>query len=209
MTSLSETYNGGPLGAIWDWRQLIVAVSLFTAGAIMLVVGIVAATTEVFVSLADITITQSWEYAGILAGLGGPMVMMGIYGVLPASRRQRFGAIIGFSIVAVGVLMFYMYFPHQWHGDPTDYTLRVVAVYFLGTIITMSYLFSAVANFKERNNPGGTVTLRLEVDGETQEVEVSRDQLDESGGSVGLLGGTPNNHVETQTAKLDEHRSDE
>jgi hypothetical protein len=59
-------------------------------------------------------------------------------------------------------------------------------------------VFVGVANFKTRNDPGGTVKMEVTHKGETKIIEVGRDQIDGMGG-VGLLGGVPDGEVETQT----------
>jgi hypothetical protein len=75
----------------------------------------------------------------------------------------------------------------------------VASVYFLGTLVTTWCLFVAVANFKTRNDPGGTVKLEITKDGETRIVEVSNDRLRGTLGGIGVLGGTPDGDVDTQT----------
>ncbi|MFB6205174.1 MAG: hypothetical protein ABEJ05_01405, partial [Haloglomus sp.] len=76
----------------------------------------------------------------------------------------------------------------------------VVTIYFAGAITTLWALFSAVASFKTRNDPGGTVELRVTEGGETRVVEVSNRGLAQKLGGIGLLGSTPDGDVATQTA---------
>ena len=49
-------------------------------------------------------------------------------------------------------------------------------LYFVGGSVALWFVFSAVATFKLRNNPHGTVTLEVVRQGETREIEVSRDE---------------------------------
>jgi len=79
-----------------------------------------------------------------------------------------------------------------------DLTLPTAGLYFVGAATTLWSVFVGVANFKTRNDPGGTVTMEVTHKGETKVVEVDRAQLNRGGG-VGLLGGTPDGDVETQT----------
>ncbi len=156
MTSLSEAYGSkGEEGL----RRLYLGTGLFVLGAVMIVVAIFAATTDVFAANGFGTFGAR-KLAGIFAGLGVPAVFIGIFTVLPASRNERAAAAIGASVAILGVLLFAYAYPGQWYGATDDHlTLPVVAVYFLGVIITFWGLFTAVVNFKVRNDPGGTVTL--------------------------------------------------
>ncbi|OTF05690.1 hypothetical protein B9G38_12540, partial [Halorubrum sp. SD612] len=85
----------------------------------------------------------------------------------------------------------------------TDLTLPTAGVYFFGAATTLWSVFVGVANFKTRNDPGGTVSMEVTHKGETKVVEVPRDQLSGPGG-IGLLGGTPDGDVETQTNRPDD-----
>jgi hypothetical protein len=71
-------------------------------------------------------------------------------------------------------------------------------VYFAGTLTTFWCLFTAVANFKTRNDPGGTVTMEV-----TRQVAQSQTDDSDDGfgglGTVGLFGPEPDGNVATQT----------
>ena len=49
-------------------------------------------------------------------------------------------------------------------------------LYFVGGSVALWFVLSAVATFKLRNNPQGTVSLEITRAGQTQTVSVSRDQ---------------------------------
>ncbi|MFB6130926.1 MAG: ribonuclease BN [Salinigranum sp.] len=196
MTSLSEVY-GGEGGA--DLRRLYLGVGLFLAGSLLVVAGIVVATTDV---LGGATLAQARELGGVLGGTGVPLVFLGILTVLPASRRVRGAAVIGTAVAFLGVGLFSHAYPCQWSGSNcgaglVDLTLPTVGIYFLGTITTFWCLFAGVANFKTRNDPGGTVRMEITKRGETRVVEVPRS----AGGlgGIGLFGERPDGEVETQT----------
>lgn len=156
MTSLSEAYGTKGQEGL---RRLYLGTGLFVLGAVMVVIAIIAAATNVFAANGMGTFGAR-KLAGILAGIGVPAVFIGIFTVLPASRNERAAAAIGASVAAFGVLLFAYAYPGQWYGAAENHlTLPVVAVYFLGVIITFWALFTAVVNFKVRNDPGGTVTL--------------------------------------------------
>jgi len=189
MTSLADVYEtkGGGL------RRLYLGTGLFVAGAVMTVVAIVVATTSVLEPFG-VDLWGAREIAGVLAGLGVPAVFLGIFSVLPANRVQRAAAAVGASLAVLGVMLFrYVYWQH-WSGPsgmPSSLTVLVVGVYFLGTMTTFWCLFTAVATFKRRNDPGGTVTLTVTRDGETRTVEVAESSLDEARkvfGGVGIIG---------------------
>lgn len=189
MTSLAEAYEGH-VGEVRSLRRLYLGAGLFVSGTLLVVAGIVAATTDALaaVGLGGFAAKHA---AGVLAGLGVPAVFVGVFTVLPASERVRAAAAIGASVAILGVALFWYAYPAHWDGHGQHLTLPVVAVYFFGTITTFWCLFTAVVNFKTRNDPGGTVTLELLHEGQTRTVEVARTDLEDTGsafGGVGILG---------------------
>lgn len=184
MTSLAEVYEG-TVGEGASLRRLYAGTILFVGGALMVGLGIIAATTSV-PELFGMNTWQAWEVAGVLAGLGLPAVFVGVFVILPASDQQRAAAAIGASVAVLGVAFFLYAFPFKWHGDATNLTLPVVAVYSFGALTTFWCLFIAVANFKTRNDPGGTVTLEIKREGGVERVEVTKSDLAE--GELGALG---------------------
>lgn len=199
MTSLSEVYDGVGETSL---RRLYLGTALFVVGAGMVVIAIVIASTDLLAAFGVGTFGAR-EIAGILAGFGVPAVFVGIFTVLPARRYERATAAIGATIAIFGVILFWDIYPEQWYGATTNhYTLPVVAVYFIGTLITFWSLFTAVVNFKTRNDPGGTVTLKRTIDGETKLVEVPVSELEGrevgdigSAGGVGVLGDVDRSQV--------------
>ncbi|WP_338741646.1 DUF7139 domain-containing protein [Haloplanus salilacus] len=202
MTSLGEVYHGddrsGP-----SLRQIYAGGSLFLVGITLVVAGIVVATTDVLLG-GGISLFDVREYGGILAGLGVPAVFLGISAVLPAKRSTRAAAGIGASVAILGVALFAHAYPCRWSGancapGMVDLTLPTVGIYFLGALTTFWCLFVGIANFKTRNDPGGTVTMEVTRQGETKVIEVDRSA---ASGSVGLGGGTatPTGTVSTQVS---------
>jgi hypothetical protein len=198
MASLTEVYEGGNEAG---HRRLYAGVALFAVGAAFIVAGIVVAGTGVG-SRFGLDMFEARKVAGIIGGLGLPAVLLGTMTVIPrTARKLRVGAVIGAAISLVGVVLFRRSYPVDWvtGSGNTEMTIVVSAVYFLGTLIATWCLFVAVANFKARNDPGGTVKLEITKQGETRVVEVSNDNLRGRLGGIGLLGGTPDGDVETQT----------
>ncbi|WP_158057601.1 DUF7139 domain-containing protein [Halorussus halophilus] len=181
MTSLAETYEEN-VGEVGNKRRLYLGVGLFATGALLVVTGMLTATIGVDL-LAGFGVKwyHAREIAGVLAGLGVPAVFVGVFTILPASERVRAAAAIGAGIAVLGVALFTNAYPYDWAGagDSRAQTLQVVAVYFCGLIVTFWCLFVAVANFKTRNDPGGTVTLEINKEGEVRTVEVDADDLDD------------------------------
>jgi hypothetical protein len=204
MTSLAEAYEG-TVGEAASVRRLGLGVGLVVAGAVLTVVGVVVATTDL-AAMVGLDRTAAWRRAGLLAGVGVPAMIGGVFGVLPSSRRIKAAASIGASVSVFGVALFWYAYPAHWAGFGRDLTLAVSAVYCFGMLTTVWCLFVGIANFKQRNDPGGTVSLRLSQNGETKIVEVDRSEVDLDGdvpetgiGGVGMFGATPDGDVETQT----------
>lgn len=190
MTSLSEVYEPDAKYET-SLRRLYAGLGLFSLGTLLVVAAIVVGTTSIHGTRA-----ASRELAGILAGVGVPAVFLGIFAVLPASRRTRAAAGVGAAVAVLGVTLFVHAYPCQWvtsncaNGRPL-LTLPVTVVYFSGVITTFFCLFVGVANFQSRNNPGGTAQVEVTAQGETRIIEVPKSELSKFSGSLGVLGGTP------------------
>lgn len=199
MASLAEVYERkGRSGGHASPQQVVMGVSLFLVGAVMVIIGLVLASTEIL-SLVGVGRFESRRIAGLLGGLGVPAVFVGILSVLPAGDRIRLAAAIGAGVAVVGVALFWTVYPSQWLGASVDrhYTFETTAIYFLGTFVTFWCFFVAVVNFKTRNDPGGTVELEVIKAGQTRIVEVDRSAIRSGLGGIGLLGSTPSTPTPT------------
>ena len=200
MPSLSEVYRGKQTGA--SLRRLLFGLGLFLAGSLLVVSGIVVATTDLLYGTEPLAVTAKRQLGGVLAGVGVPAVFLGIFAVLPSARLTKAAAVVGAGIAVAGVALFTHAYPCQWSGSlcgagKPDLTLLTVGVYFLGAMLTFWCLFAGVANFKTRNDPGGTAMVNVTRKQETQYVPVERSR---GGlGGIGFFGGTPDGEVETQT----------
>jgi hypothetical protein len=212
MTSLGETYDRRAGEA--SQRRVYLGTGLFAAGALLVVGGILAGATGLLIN-NGFGPFESREIAGILAGLGVPAVFVGIFTVLPANPVQRAAAAVGSGLAVLGVMLFRAAYPENWYagatGVPSTETLAFVVVYFAGIITTFWCLFTAVATFKTRNDPGGTVTLSVTRNGETHTVEVPAGNVESarealtsgSFGGVGVFGGVedPGEQTRANTAQ--------
>ena len=212
MSSLAEVYEG-QVGEYASLRRLYLGVGSFSLGALLVIAGIVVAATDVTAVAFGWNLGQAREAAGILAGLGIPATFLGVLVVMPTTERTQAAAVVGAGVAVLGVALFSHAYPCNWSGarcagQYADLTLPTAGVYFLGAFTTFWCLFTGVANFKARNNPGGTVSLEVTREGETKVIEVPRSTAEEirgakgsagSVGGVGLLGATPDGSVETQT----------
>jgi hypothetical protein len=208
MTSLSEAYERQAMEV--SRRRLYLGTGLFATGALFLVGGLLAGTTRIAMDFG-LGIGETRELAGVLAGLGLPALLLGVFTVLPATSVQRAGAGLGAGIAVVGVAIFRYTYPGRWYvggGEeiPSTLTLMTTVTYFAGTVITLWFLFTALATFKRRNDPGGTVTLTVQRGGETKTVEVAakdaaaaRESLSSGGGGIGFGGVDASDAVPTQT----------
>ena len=198
MASLTEVYRGGSGAGL---RRLYAGVALFGVGAVLVTAGLVVASTGIG-SRFGLGLYRSRELAGVLGGFGFPAVLLGTMVALPrASRGLQTAAVVGAGVCLLGVGMFVRWYPVDWIGGSGNSTMTLVVAftYFAGTILTTWSLFTAVANFKARNDPGGTISLEITKAGETRVVEVSNDELRGKLGGIGMLGGTPDGEAETQT----------
>jgi hypothetical protein len=184
MAGLTEVYTGA--GADASRRRLAAGGGLFAVGVTLAALGAISGTTELLAGFGY-GLYESRRIAGVLAGFGVPAAFLGILVVLPASRRLRGFATAGALLAACGTLWFWTAYPADWAGYGRDLTLPVTALYLAGLTVTFGCLFTGVARFKTRNDPGGTVSLDVIRRGETRVGEVERPREVGVGG-VGVFG---------------------
>jgi hypothetical protein len=169
MTSLGEAYERNSYEGR-DPRQVIGGSALLVAGGLALV----AAT--VLLSTAAGGATDPKKFAGVLAGLGIPALLLGVVVVLPASLRARLGVVFGALLTVAGVGLFWHAYPSRWIEAADSLAFETTMVYFVGGAIGLWYVFSTIATFRRRNNPQGTVTMEVVRQGDTKTLELSRDR---------------------------------
>lgn len=159
MASLGEVYETQSRGMV-DRGQLRFGSGLFLSGVILAGIALLVATTGL-ADLFGLSTLEARHVAGVLGGLAVPMALLGILLLFPADRRAWSAAAIGAGITVLGVTMFWYAYPVDWAGYNRDFTPIVSVVYAFGIVTIAWALFSTVATFKQRNDPGGTVTLQV------------------------------------------------
>lgn len=204
--SLADTYENR-LGEFKDLRHFYLGTTLFATGILLLVAGLVVATTDVLAGYYSTL--ELRRLGGVIGGIGIPAGLLGVFIVLPQNTvRKRSATALGVGLCLVGVVAFNFFYPSHWAGYGNDYTFFIIATYLAGTVLTFWSVFTAVVNFKTRNDPGGTVTVEVTRNGETHYVTVDRGEFQKHGaGAVGLLGETPDGNVETQTNRQEAQQS--
>jgi len=193
MTRLADVYEGD-VGRLQSRRRVQLGLALLVVGAMLALVSILIATTDLFIGDAY----GARRVAGLLGGLGTSAILGGVVTVLPANPKLRVAAGIGASISLLGIAMFWHAYPDHWAGHGNQLTPYVIGVYFLGTLTLVSCLFAGIVTLKRRNDPGGMISMEFTTETRT-EPEVVTVERPMGPGGVGRLGGTPDGDVETQT----------
>jgi hypothetical protein len=168
MPSLGEAYDRRG-DRVRQPRRVLAGLVLVGAG----VLGLLVALGLLAVAGASIT---ARSHAGLAAGVGVPLMLLGVVVVLPASREIRVGVLFGTAIAATGVWLFDQAYPDQWVSAADSIAFETLFVYGIGCAIALWFVFTAIATFRRRNNPYDTVRLEVVRQGQTQTVEVSSEQ---------------------------------
>lgn len=195
MTSLSEVYEGG-INTVADPDQRRVGMALFGVGVATVVAAISVATTGLSAVLG-LDVIGARAVAGVLAGLGIPAAFVGVFVVLPATDATRAAAAIGASLAVFGVVLFAYAYPDRWLSADPPVAVATIAIYAVGTLLTLWSLFISVATFNRRQGPGGTARIEITKEGNVRLVSATPEST--GGGSVGLFGSGPDGSVPTQT----------
>ena len=181
MTSLDEAYSRS--AEPQRLRRMVVGAALVVAG----VVGVLAAMGLVWLG-GGTTTAKAW--AGVAAGLGIPVMLLGVVVVLPASTRQRVGVVAGAVLSWGGVWLFWNVYPQRWTRTADPLAFETLLLYGAGCTLALWFVFATIASLRLRNNPQGTVSLEVIRQGETETIEVSRreySQLVSDGGDPDQL----------------------
>jgi hypothetical protein len=182
MTSLDEAYGGD--SPVSKPRQAIAGGTLVGLGVLAIVAAMAALWTG-----SD---TAAKRTAGIAAGVGIPLMLVGIVVALPASRRTRLGVVVGTALSAGGVWLFQYAYPTRWTRTANPLAFETLFLYGVGCAIGVWFVFTAIANTRLRNNPQGTVSLEVVMQGETKTVEVSHREYQQ----LVSDGGDPSDYLD-------------
>lgn len=172
MPSLSEAYERRRQER--DLRRPAGA-AVFVVGIICILVALVLASTAVYETLGWDLLTAR-EVAGVLGGIGVPLLFVGVITALPTTIRERSLTGVGIVICLGAIGLFTVAYPSSWYGVSADHlTFEVAILYGAGALIALWYVLSAVATFTTRNNPHGTVRVEISTGTGTEIVELEGD----------------------------------
>lgn len=183
MTSLDDAYGDGP--PVSRPRQA-------AAGGALVAVGVLAIVGAMGAVWTGGEGTTAKLYAGLAAGVGIPLMLLGIVVVLPASRRTRVGALFGTLLASGGLWLFQYAYPTRWTRTANSLAFETLLLYGVGCAVAVWFVFTAIANTRLRNNPQGTVSLEVVTQGETKTVEVSHREYRE----LVSDGGDPSDYID-------------
>jgi hypothetical protein len=131
---------------------------------------VVLATSNTAATVAGLSAIAAAELARVLAGLGLPLVFVGVLLIVPTARRADVLASVGAVITLFGVGAFLWAYPDHWLGDALDLTLPVASLYVVGLLFTfLALVYGVLGAGRERSEdeaetnsrrPGGRTSLR-------------------------------------------------
>lgn len=203
MPSLSEAYTDRHERDGRDPRRVVLGAAVSLAGVGALLTALLVVTTPLSHLFGVSDPLAAKHLGGVLAGLGGPAILLGVVAVLPSKRRQQLGVVAGAAIATAGVWLFSYAYPARWVLADDPLVFETAIVYFVGCFVALWFVFVALANFRRRNNPHGTVTMEVKTEGETRRVEVSQSEFQRYRAMVSDGGRT-----EEFLTELDERREE-
>lgn len=202
MERLGDAYGDGWEGR--DPRRVAVGAASIAVGGLAVLVGVLVVTT----GLADVFGASDSQaarrLAGQLAGLGVPLALVGVVSVLPSSRRARLGVVGAASVCAVGVALFSYAYPAHWTGGASTLAFLTAVTYFAGGCLALWFVFTAVAEFRTRNNPHGPVRVELRRQGETRTVHLSPGEYRRYRDAVASDGGEREQVIQELESRADD-----
>ena len=188
MENLGDAY-GGRRWEGRDPRRVYAGATLGGLGALAVVLALLVVTTPLsdLLGLADLRAAE--KLAGTLGGLGIPAMFLGVVAVLPSSRREQVGVLVGAGLCLVGIGLFQVAYPERWTTGAETLAFETAMAYFLGAALAFWFVFTAMASFRTRNNPQGMVRLELTRQGESKTVTVSRQEYQRYAEAIRSDGG--------------------
>lgn len=217
MPNLSDAYSSRGFQELPRWRAYL-SVFCLVFGTLGVLFGFFGASTGLWMDVFNWSHYQSWEAAGITGGIGGYLVLASIPYATPRVDSIALTLVeVGAFVSCLAAVVFFIQYPENWNIFQWSTIALVSALYLIGLGIGVSAALKAVIGFKVRQEPGGEVKMVVESDGEEVETRVDESTLRDEAhyavkdavGGVGLLGGRPDEYVETQTNRPDSPHSDE
>jgi hypothetical protein len=187
-----------------DPRHVVAGVTLGFVGALAVVVALLLVTTPLSAVVGATEPHAAEKLGGTLGGLGIPAMFLSVVTVLPSSRREQSGVTVGAFLCLVGVGLFQVAYPYNWTVGGQTLAFETTMAYFIGTCVAFWFVFTAMASFRRRNNPHGTVKLEISHKGETKTVEVSPKEYKRYTQAVRGDGGTTDEVIQELESRLEE-----
>ncbi|MFC7018622.1 MULTISPECIES: DUF7139 domain-containing protein [Haloarcula] len=203
MENLGDAY-GGRRWTGRDPRRVVAGVGLSVAGALAVVLAILLATTPLADVFGATDIRAAEKLAGTVGGLGIPAMFLGVVAVLPSSRREQGGVIAGAALCLGGLALFQVAYPYDWTTGPQTLAFETAILYFLGACVAFWFVFTAMASFRRRNDPQGTVRLELTHKGESKTVQVSPEEYRRYTNAVRSDGGETERVIEELESRFED-----
>jgi len=203
MEDLGDAYSGRR----WDGRdprRVYAGAALGALGALAVVVGLLVVTTPLGDLLGASDIRAAEKLAGTLGGLGIPAMFLSVVAVLPSSRREQTGVLVGTTFCLAGIVLFQVAYPNQWTTGAETLAFETTMAYFIGACLAFWYVFTAMASFRTRNNPQGMVSLELTRQGEKKTVRVSREEYERYASAVRSDGGETEEIIRELESRADD-----
>lgn len=204
MEHLGDAYDGHR----WEGRSprcVYAGVTLGGVGALAVVLGLLVVTTPVGGWLGASDLRAAEKLAGTLGGLGIPAMFLGVVTVLPSSRREDAGVLVGAGCCLLGVVLFQVAYPEQWTTGAETLAFETSMTYFLGAALAFWFVFTAMASFRTRNNPQGMVQVELTREGKKQTVTVTREEYQRYAKAIRSDGGETEEIVRELESRAEEY----
>jgi hypothetical protein len=140
-----------------DGRPYLGVGSLAVA-TVLLGGAVVLATSNTAAAVAGLSAVAAAELARVLAGLGLPLVFIGVLAIVPSTRRANRLALLGVLLAIGGLAAFLWAYPDRWLGDALDLTVPVTSLYVVGLLLTfLALVYGVLGAGRERSeNEAGT-----------------------------------------------------
>ncbi|WP_424001482.1 DUF7139 domain-containing protein [Haloarcula salina] len=187
-----------------DPRRVVAGATLGVCGALAVVAAILLVTTPLSAFLGATAPHAAEKLGGTLGGLGIPAMLLSVVAVLPSSRREQVGVGSGAALCLVGIALFQVAYPYNWTVGGQTFAFETTMAYFLGSCVAFWFVFTAMASFRRRNDPHGTVKLEIAHKGETKTVQVSPEEYRRYTRAVRGDGGTTDQVVRELESRLED-----